>query len=315
MNGLDIKMARIMCDLLELRNITAVAKKHKLSQPTISHKLIQTEMIYKCKLINRKHRPFTFTKAGELFCDACKEILKRHEHLKDAISTLSPSPSQVNIATIFSIGMHMLKPYIKKIMVESPQLYPSVEYYKSSQIYNCILSGDINIGIVAVPEKKANIDIYPFEKEPLVLACHPGHSLANNISVDIKNLQDRDFVAFDNNTPTRKHIDSILKRYNVCVNIKKECENIEIIKRAAEAKVGICILPLTAIAFELSSGTLKAIPFSNEKLVRPTGILVKRTAELSPSVQHCLDILLKKEVPGSAQKLKGQPYFANLELV
>jgi len=297
MTSIDIKTAKIMCDLLELRNITIVAKKHKLSQPAISHKLTQIEKIYKCQMIDREHRPLTFTKAGELFCDACKDIFERHEKFINEINTVPQSPSQVHIAAILSIGMHTLKPYIKKIMDKYPEVRPTVEYYEADQIYNRILSGDSDIGIVAVPQKKHNIDIHLFENEPLVLACNPEHSLANHISVDITNLQDRDFIAFDKNIPTRKYTDSILRKHNVRVNIKKEAENIEIIKRAVEINVGISILPQTAMVRELSLGTLRAIPFSNERFVRPTGILVKRTKELEPSVQHCLDLLFKRKLP------------------
>jgi DNA-binding transcriptional LysR family regulator len=292
MLSMDIKTARIICDLLELRNFSKVAKKHKVSQSAISQKLAQIEMANKCQIFNRKHRPFIPTKAGELFYKACKDILERYEKLNTDINTLAKFPSQFNIDTILSIGMYTLQPYIKIFMARYPKVKLNIEYYEANQIYNRILSGDSDIGIVAVPQKKRNINVYTFKDEPLVLACSIEHSLANEAAVDIHKLQDKDFIAFNKNIPTRKLTDSILKQYNVCVNIKKEFDNIETIKRAVEINAGISILPQTAMIQELANGTLKAIPFSNERFVRPTGMLIKKTEKLNPLAQYYLEILL-----------------------
>jgi DNA-binding transcriptional LysR family regulator len=289
---MDIKTARIICDLLELQNFSKVAKKHKVSQSSISQKLAQVETAYKCKIIDRTFRPLSSTKAGDLFYNACKDIIRIHEKLNIEIRTLPTPPSQVNIAAILSIGMYTLKPYIKKIMEKYPKLKLKVEYYEASQIYNRIMTGESDIGIVAVPRKKHNINVYEFENEPLVLACNTEHPLANEKTVDIHKLQEQEFIAFNKNIPTRKFIDAILKQYDVCVNIAMELENIETLKRAIEINAGISILPKTAMTRELANGTFKAIPFLNESFARPTGILVKNVEELDTPIKNCLELML-----------------------
>ena len=79
---LDIKTAEIICDLSEFCNFNRVAEKHKISPSAISRKILRLEKYYECQIINRKDHPLTFTKIGELFYSACKEILERNEEIK-----------------------------------------------------------------------------------------------------------------------------------------------------------------------------------------------------------------------------------------
>jgi DNA-binding transcriptional LysR family regulator len=70
-----------------------------------------------------------------------------------------------------------------------------------------------------------------------------------------------------------------------------EFDNIETIKRAVEINAGVSILPEATILQEVASGTLRAIPFSNEKFIRPTGILVRKGRAMSQTTRYLLNIL------------------------
>jgi DNA-binding transcriptional LysR family regulator len=89
-------------------------------------------------------------------------------------------------------------------------------------------------------------------------------------------------------------IDSILERYNVAVRPVMEFDNIETVKRAVEINSGISILPQTAILPELSSGTIKAIPFSNEKFIRTTGIILRKGKIIGQAGRYFIELLRKK---------------------
>jgi len=73
-----------------------------------------------------------------------------------------------------------------------------------------------------------------------------------------------------------------------------EFDNIETIKRAVEINSSISILPQTAILQEVNSGTIKAIPFSNEKFIRPTGIIVRKEKILSQAGRYLIELLRKQ---------------------
>ena len=292
---MHIETLKIFCDLADLQSFSKTAEKHLLSQSAVSQQLAQLELAYKCQLINRKKRPIELTKEGRLLYQASKDILDKYEQLKSELSTLKSSVgSRINIAAIFSIGMHTLPDYVKKFMVSYPNVNVHIEYFSAEKIYELVLAGDIDIGLVAVPKRDKRLDVFDFEAEPLVLVCSPMHPLSHESRVDIHKLQFERFIAFEKNVPTRLWIDGILERYNVSVRPVMEFDNIETVKRAVEINSGISILPQTALLQELGSGTLKAIPFSNENFVRPTGIIIRKDKIIGQAGRYFIELLRKK---------------------
>ncbi len=292
---MHIETLKIFCDLAELRSFSRTAKKHLLSQSAVSQQLAQLELVQKCQLIDRKKRPIELTKEGQMFYNAAKDILDRYEQLRSELNALKSSTgSRINVGAIYSIGMHTLPDYVKKFMVNYPKVNVHIEYFSAGRIYEMVLSGDVDIGLVAVPKKDKRFEVYDFEEEPLVLACSPKHPLARESQVDIHQLQFERFIAFEKNVPTREWIDSILQRYNIIVQPVMEFDNIETIKRAVEINSGLTILPQTAILQEVTDGTIKAIGFSNENFVRPTGIIVRKGKAFGQASRYFIELLRKK---------------------
>jgi len=292
---MHIETLGVFCDLAELLSFSKTAEKHLLSQSAVSQQLAQLELAHKCQLINRRKRPIELTKEGQLLYQAAKDILDRYEQLKNQLNALKSSAgSRMNIAAIFSIGMHTLPSYVKKFMVRFPQVNVHIEYFSSGRIYELVLAGDVDIGLVAVPKQDKRLDVYDFQNEPLVLVCSPKHPLADESQVDIHRVQSERFIAFEKDVPTRVWIDGILQRYGIVTRPVMEFDNIETVKRAVEINAGVSMLPKTAIVQELAAGTIKALDFSNEDFVRPTGIIVRKGRVLSQAARYFIELLRKK---------------------
>ena len=292
---MHIETLKIFCDLAELRSFSKTAAKHLLSQSAISQQLAQLELAHKCQLIDRKKRPVELTKEGQLLYKAANDMLDRYEQLKSELNSLkSSATSRIDVAAIYSIGMHTLPNYVKKFMANYPDVNVHIEYLSAEKIYELVLIGDVDVGLVAVPKKDKRLEVYDFKDEPLVLACSPKHPLANQSQVDIHQVQFERFIGFEKDVPTRIWIDNILHRYNIVVRPVMEFDNIETIKRAVEINSGISILPQTAIPQETASGTIRQIAFSNENFVRPTGIIVRKDRILGQAGRYFIELLRKK---------------------
>jgi len=291
---MNLDSARIFCTLVEQKNFSRTADLHSISQSAVSQQLAQLELMHDNQLINRKKRPLELTEAGQVFYRACKEILERYDRLHRELSDLSKTKGRINLASIFSIGMHTLQPYIKKFMKVYPDVNLAVEYLDAKDIYGGLLKGSIDIGVVALPKRDRNLRVYSFENEPLVLVCSPGHSFAALEQINIHHLQGEKFIGFCKNVPTRQYIDNILKRYSVSVQVTMEFDNIETIKRAIEIKSGISILPLPSVKTEVANGTLTVVEFSNEHFFRPTGIVIQKGHQLTKAADYLLELMQKE---------------------
>jgi len=284
---------KLFCDLADMQNFSRAAEKHGISQSAVSQQIAQIEMMYGCQMINRKKRPLTLTVTGELFYRACKDILERYDRLGSELAAQTRSSARIKLAAIFSIGMYTLQPYVKRFMEMYPKVNLSIDYYSARQIYEDVLMGAVDIGLVAVPRMDKNIDVFPLENERLLLVCSPDHPLAGHSGVDIHELQGLDFIAFDKDVPSRTLINSILARYSITVRTVMEFDNTETIKRAVEINAGISILPEPTVRPELGAATLRAITLLNENFYRPTGVIIRKDKVLTQAGRYLLELLHK----------------------
>lgn len=300
---MHLEILKMFCDLAELLSISKTAEKNLLSQGAISQQLAQLETIHKCQLINRKKRPMELTQEGKLLYKACKDIIERYEQLQNELNTIKASTgSRIKVAVIFSIGMHVLPNYVKQFMINYPNVSVDIEYLSADKIYELVLAGDVDIGIVAIPKRDKRLAVYDFQEEPLVLVCSPSHPLASESEIDIHKVQFERFIAFGEKVPTRGWIDGILRRYNVIAHPTMAFDNTETIKRAVEINSGITILPETVIEPETASGTLKGIRFLNENFVRPTGIIVRKNRIRSKACKYLIKLLQQQKPHKSKNK-------------
>lgn len=282
-------------DLAESRSLSKTAEKNTLSQSAVSQRLASLELVLKCQLVNRKRRPLELTAQGQLLYQAARDMIARYEELKSQLNTLeAASTRRINVAAIFSVGMHTLPEYVKKFMVRYPDVNVHIEYFSARRIYELVLTGQVDIGLVAVPKRDRRLEVYDFEEEPLVFVCSNKHPLGSRSEVDINVVQFERFIGFEADIPTRVWIDGILHRYGLSVKPAMEFDNVETVKRAVEINAGVSILPEPAVVQEVAAGALRAIGFSNEHFVRPTGIIVRKNKFPTRPCRNFIKLLCKK---------------------
>src|SRR6185503_4475826 len=110
--------------------------------------------------------------------------------------------------------------------------------------------------------------VIPWRYERMVLVCHPEHRLARAREIAYAEIAGEKFVGFDRNLGIRREIDRFLKRQGVEIDVVLEFDNVEAIKRAVEIASGVSILPRVSLDREVQTGTLRAVPFTTQELVR-----------------------------------------------
>lgn len=289
---MQIETLELFCDLVDLGSFSRAAEKRMVSQSAVSQQLAQLELSHNCQLIDRRKRPFTLTREGEVFYSACKDIIERYGQVSAELASLRTSAAaRVRAAAIFSIGMHTMPPYVKQFMARYPDINLQLEYTNASRIYDLLFRGEIDIGILALPRKDRNLKVYPFLQEPLVLVVGREHPWALQKEIDIHKLRFQKFIAFDAGLPTRTHIDAILADYNVPVRRILEFDNIETIKRAVEINAGVSILPEPAVQQERATGALNVLRITNEQFVRPTALVTRKDKSLSAPAKYFIELL------------------------
>ena len=289
---MQIESLKVFCDLAETESFTKAAQINGVTQSAVSQQISALERIFKSLLIERSKKKFRLTREGQALYEYSKQIIQTYESLHSKLQELKDIISgTIRVATIYSIGLHDLPPYIKRFMKSYPTVNVHVEYRRANQVYEDVLSNVVDLGLVAYPTKDAKLEIIPLRKEPLVLVCHPQHPFAKQKAVKLKALAGQKIIGFEPDIPTRKALDKILKEYGVEGKHVMEFDNVETVKRAVEIDAGISIVPLGTVAQEISKQTLVALPIEDGDFFRPLAAIYKKNKVLSPAMKQFLAIL------------------------
>ena len=197
------------------------------------------------------------------------------------------------MVTIYSIGLHELPPILKKYLRKHPTVNISVEYRRATQLYEDIIVGIADIGLVAYPQKDPRLQVTSLDEDLLVLICHPEHPFAQQPKVKLAEIVEHKFIAFEPDIPTRRAIDKILRDRGIQVEHAMEFDNIETVKRAVEINAGISIVPRSPVAQEVAQKTISMLEIEDEKFYRPLAAVHKKSKVLSPAMKEFLALLKK----------------------
>lgn len=292
---MHLETLKTFCDLIETGSFSKAASLNFITQSAVSQQVQALERKFELELIERGgRRGITPTEAGRIFYAECREIVGRYQTLENRLRVdLQQMIGTIRIATVYSVGLHELPPYIKQFIKSYPQVKVHVEYIRTNKVYESCLNNTIDFGIVACPTARPAIEIIPLREDRLVLICNPEHELAKRSRVGLERLAREPFIGFERDIPTRKLIDQILKAHDVSVSHAMEFDNIETIKRSVEVGIGVSILPESAVVNEVRSGMLAALSFNEGDFSRPIGIIHRKGKALSAAARKFTEQLVK----------------------
>lgn len=291
---MHIETLKTFCDLVETGSFNKAAERNFISQSAVSQQLKTLEARYHRPLLERgAGRRVALTESGRLFYAECRVLLDRFRELEERLQQRSTTiAGTVKLATVYSIGLHELPPYVTRFMKLHPQVNVHVEYSRTDKVSQACLDGTIDFGIIAFPLRRSNLEVIPWHDEQLVLVCAPSHRLGRRRKVGLAQLAGEAFIAFERDIPTRKTIDRLLRTHGVTVNTVMEFDNIETIKRSIEVGSGLSILPAPTVINEVRSGLLVSVDFAEGPFTRSVGVIHRRGRVLSAAAQAFVRLLV-----------------------
>lgn len=284
---MHLETLQVFCDLVETGSFSVAASQNFITQSAVSQQIRALEARFDRPLIERSKGRVQPTPAGQLLYQASKDITARYRELRQQMQSFGSLVSgNVRLATVYSVGLYELSEALKKFIKSYPQVSVHLEYCHSNKVFEDVLGGRIDLGIVAYPTRRPQITVIPFREDRLVLICAPHHPLARRKSVTLKELEGQNFVGYERDAPTRRALDRILKQRKVSVRHVMELDNVETIKRVVEIGAGVALVPEPTTRQEAKNRTLCVVNVGDDALLRPLGIIHRKGKHFSPAVER-----------------------------
>jgi len=290
---MEFDQLRLFVDLVREQNFTKVAERNSITQPAVSLSIQKLEEELGTKLLERTTRKVLVTEEGRILYDYAREILAKAQEAKTVLQERQDRVlGTIRMATVHSVGLYELPATLKEFIRRYPDVNLHIEYKLSDQVYHAVADGEADLGLVAYPEERGGITSVPFFEDELVLICGGDHPVGRKEHVRLSDLHGCAFVAFGSEIPTRKAIDAMLHQNDVRVDIRMQCDNIEILKKMVEVGLGVSLVPLLSVRHEARSGTLKVHRLSDLTVRRPLAVIHRKGKSLPRPQRAFVDLLI-----------------------
>jgi len=199
------------------------------------------------------------TDAGRAWVPFAERALRALSDGRDALEqVISASAGHLMIAAAPAVSTYVLPELLERFVAAHPRVEVSVRTGHSEDVVELVLRDEVQIGLGRAI-RHPDLELRPFHTEDLVLVCAPEHSFTKRDSVAMAEVAGQKLIMFDRTSSYYEITQSAFLSAGVSLRGLMELDSIEAAKKMVERGLGVALLPGTAVAREVSGGTLRLV--------------------------------------------------------
>ena len=234
-----------------MRNFSKAADECFVTQSTLSAMVAKFEQQIGVVIFDRKSKPIGVKAEGEIVLNRIKSINREFEMLDEAVNQLKGiETGSLNIAAIPTVAPFIFPLVLNTIVQQYPSINFTIHELTTKKIIEEIVSGKIDLGIVAIPlDIKDIVEVSLYHEPFLLYDKREGEQTSNN-QVNIKDIDFSKLLlleeghCFRNQVSKICNLSQIEKVHN---SITYYSGSIESVKRMVDVNKGLTLLPYLSL--------------------------------------------------------------------
>ena len=272
---------------VELGSVTAVANELFVSQPAVTQQLRTMERHLGVELFAKTGRTVTLTNAGETLYKAASEALRLLKEACETVKQHAPSPYwRLRVGATPTWAFYRIPTFLELLHAQLPNLSVDLEIDYSSELCKKVHLGELDCAFVwgPIPDIRGMASLVVSQEE-LVFVARPGYVPLDRAAAGLELLLQRPLILPKEHGPTlsllRGDLGRLIARHRQVYHLQP----FEVAKRAAEAGLGIGLIPKIALQEEAQDGRLEVLPVPPKPLHLPQVLVYPRGRRASASMK------------------------------
>jgi LysR family hydrogen peroxide-inducible transcriptional activator len=244
MADLKLKDLRYLVAVADTRHFGRAAERSFVSQPTLSAQLKKLEEYLGVQLIERAPKRVALTAAGEEIVERARRILEASEEIIElARGHRDPLAGRIKLALLPTIGPYLLPNVAAKLRKQLPRLELMLYEYQTDTMLEKLHSGEIDVGILALPVQMDGLESHVLYREPFTVAMPASHKLAGKPSIRVEDLSHETLLLLEDGHCLRDQALDVCSGTDVHEKQDFRATSLETLRQMVAAGVGITLLP------------------------------------------------------------------------
>ncbi len=288
---LEVRHLTVVDSIHRTGSVTGAARVLNLTQPAVSHALAQAERRLGVELFRRHSRGLEPTAAGDRLAETARTIL---DDLRNTESLLRPGDDGEIDRLRLTTECYTCYHWLPSLLVELARSYPRIEVSLAPEStrrpLEALLDRNVDLAIVYRPLTHAEIETIPIFGSEVVAVVAPSHPLADRPFLTAEDLVDQ-HVLLHFEPEQSILFTELLAPAGLKPRRMSEVQLTEGIVALAKAGFGVAALSRWAVAPQLASGELRALPIGENGVHRQWSIARRRSDSNRTGSEQVIRIL------------------------
>ena len=263
-----------------------------ISQSALSIQIKKLEQQLGFQLFNRIGNKVYLNDNGKILYEYSQSVFKLiMEAEYKLLNKKEFMTGSLNIGASNTPGTYILPNVIGKFKTEYPNVHISMTIGNTSEVAHLINNGTLDFAVNGgnmTYHKEVNV--VRLMEDDLVLVVSPKSEFANVECADSATLRNMGFIVHKTDSQLYTYYKNFILLMNVPENIAITLSNIDAIKHAVVANVGVALIPFASVALELELGLLKRIRTEPAKVQYPYSLIYNNNKYLSPPAEKFIEM-------------------------
>lgn len=264
-----------------------------ISQPAVSMQIKNFEKELGFQLFDRIGKSIQLNENGRILYNYSKQIFKLIDAAESDLSCQKELiGGVVNIGASNTPGTYILPKIIGEFLEMYPQVKINLHIANTYEIENLILENKLDFAVNSGELFNENhICSEILMLDDMLLISSSGSKLAKREFIEPDSLAKARFVTHVKDSQLYKMVVGIISELGISENNFMTLDNIEAIKQAVIADLGITAIPRSAVSNELSFGLLKEIKIKDRSWKYPYRLIYHKNKHLTAANRRLIELI------------------------
>ena len=270
-----LKQLQVFLAVAHSDNISRAAQALSMSQSAVSGALRDLENQFNIQLFDRIGKRLKINELGKSIRPKAEALLERAKSVQAEFEQ-HQTVGQLRIGATLTIGNYLAVELMTRYMEDQPHSKLDLQVANTMTITQRVINFDLDIGLVEGEVQDSELNVYPWQTDELVVFCHPASPLAQLGQLTDTELLQAQWILREKGSGTRQTFDRAMTGILGRLQVLLELEQIEAIKGAVAAGLGLGCLPRIALHQDFAAGRLVELNIGQRDLTRRLYVLVQR---------------------------------------
>jgi DNA-binding transcriptional LysR family regulator len=284
--AINVHLLKIFHAVARSSSFSRAASELAISQPSVSIQVGELERQFGVELFEPAGKSIRLTEAGRVCFDYAGRVLALIDEAQRAMDEVKGlRRGRLLVGATQTPGTYILPALLGRLKGEYPRLEIALRIDGPRKIQEMVLRHELDLAVTGWRITLPDLEAIPMAADEMVLVVAPSHRFADLPEVTLGDLSGEPFIMRERGSGSRELLDDALHRAGIYITPTLELENVDAVKQAVAANLGVSMLSRCAIDLEVSSGRLRVVPVRDFKVERTIWLVRHRDRQLPRAAQ------------------------------